>query len=179
MLAIFPGRQIHPSTAPEFAKAAKVSMEARGNGRTGWSKVFKACVYARLYEAEHSYELIADVLQTKCHGNLWTTHPPFQIDANFGYAAAVNEMLAQSHAGQVHLLPALPKAWPEGEVKGMRLRGGFELDMKWADGKLLEAEVRNIASPDGTFRVQYKGATKEFKIDQGQPLALTAAMLVK
>jgi alpha-L-fucosidase 2 len=179
MLAIFPGRQIHPSTAPEFAKAAKVSMEARGNGRTGWSKVFKACVYARLYEAEHSYELIADVLHTKCHGNLWTTHPPFQIDANFGYAAAVNEMLAQSHAGQVHLLPALPKAWPEGEVKGMRLRGGFELDMRWEGGKLVDAKVRNVSSTDGAFRVQYKGATKEFKVEQGQPLSLTAAMLAK
>ena len=179
MLAIFPGRQIHLSTAPELANAAKVSMEARGNGKTGWSKVFKACVYARLFEAEHSYELIADVLQTKCHGNLWTTHPPFQIDANFGYAAAVNEMLAQSHTGEIHLLPALPKAWPKGQVKGMRLRGGFELDMQWADGKLLEAKVRNVSNTDGKFRVLYEGATKDFQIDREKSLTLTAAMLSK
>jgi len=179
MLAIFPGRQIHPSTAPDFAKAAKVSMMARGNGRTGWSKVFKACVYARLYEAGHSYELISDVLQTKCYGNLWTTHPPFQIDANFGYAAAINEMLAQSHTGRVHLLPALPKAWPKGRIEGMRVRGGFEIDMRWEDGKLSVGEVRNVSSPDGAFRVQYKGVSKEFQIRRGQPLELTAAMLAK
>ncbi len=179
MLAIFPGRQIHPSTSPEFAKAAKVSMEARGNGKTGWSKVFKACVYARLFEAEHSYELIADVLDTKTHGNLWTTHPPFQIDANFGYAAAVNEMLAQSHTGEIHLLPALPEAWPKGQVKGMRIRGGFELDMQWEDGKLVAAKVRNVSNLDGKCRVLYKGATKEYKVEREQSLELTAAMLSK
>jgi len=177
MLAIFPGRQILPTTAPELAKAAKVSMEARGNGKTGWSKVFKACVYARLFDAEHSYELIADVLDTKTHGNLWTTHPPFQIDANFGYAAAVNEMLAQSHAGEIHLLPALPKAWPKGQVKGMRVRGGFELDMQWEDGNLLGSKVRNISSTDGNFRVLYKGVSKDFKVERGQSLELTSAML--
>lgn len=179
MLAIFPGRQIHPVTSPEFAKAAKVSMEARSNGKTGWSKVFKACVYARLFEAEHSYELISDVLDTKTYGNLWTTHPPFQIDANFGYAAAVNEMLAQSHTGEIHLLPALPKAWPKGRVTGMRLRGGFELDMKWDEGNLLEAMVRNMSSSDGNLRILYKGAPKDFNVERGQSLALTAAMLSK
>lgn len=179
MLAIFPGRQILPTTAPELAKAAKVSMEARGNGKTGWSKVFKACVYARIFEAEHSYELIADVLDTKTHGNLWTTHPPFQIDANFGYAAAVNEMLAQSHTGEIHLLPALPKAWTKGQVTGMRIRGGFELDMQWNDGKLIGSRIRNISSSDGKFRVLYKGVTKDLKVDRGQSLELTAAMLSK
>ncbi len=179
MLAIFPGRQIHPTTAPDLAKAAKVSMEARGNGKTGWSKVFKACVYARLYEAEHAYELISDVLKTKCHGNLWTTHPPFQIDANFGYAAAVHEMLAQSHTGEIHLLPALPKAWPKGQVKGMRIRGGFELDMQWDNGKLVEARIRDVSSTDGKCRVLYKGTAKEIRLDRGTSLTLTPAMLSK
>ena len=154
-------------------------MEARGNGKTGWSKVFKACVYARLFEAEHSYELIADVLDTKTHGNLWTTHPPFQIDANFGYAAAINEMLAQSHTGQIHLLSALPKAWSKGQTTGMRIRGGFELDMRWDDGRLLGAGIRNVSSTDGNFRVIYRGATKDFKVGRGQSLALTPAMLSK
>jgi alpha-L-fucosidase 2 len=179
MLAIFPGRQILPTVSPKLAEAAKVSMKARGNGKTGWSKVFKACVYARLFEAEQSYELIADVLATKTYGNLWTTHPPFQIDANFGFAAAVNEMLAQSHAGAIHLLPALPKAWPKGQVKGMRLRGGFELDMQWEDGKLLEAKVRNVSSPDGKYRVLYMGAAKDFTVERDKALELTAAMLSK
>ena len=173
MLAIFPGHQIHPSTTPKFADAAKVSMKARGNGRTGWSKIFKACVYARLYEAEISHELIADVLETRTHGNLWTTHPPFQIDANFGFAAAVNEMLAQSHMGYIQLLPALPKAWPEGSVKGMRLRGGYELDMTWTDGVLEEAVIRNI-SAKGSCEIRYGKGDKTLEIPKGGEVVLTA-----
>ncbi|MBI1335726.1 MAG: glycoside hydrolase family 95 protein [Phycisphaera sp.] len=159
MIAVFPGRQINPTTTPKFAEAAKVSLIARGNGATGWSKVFKACVYARLLEPERAYSLIADVLQTKCHGNLWTTHPPFQIDCNFGYAAAVNEMLVQSHMGDIHLLPALPKAWPNGSVRGMRVRGGFELDLDWADGRLKRATLRNVASDSGKCVVRYLDQT--------------------
>ena len=145
----------------------------RGNGRTGWSKIFKACVYARLYEAEISHELIADVLETRTHGNLWTTHPPFQIDANFGFAAAVNEMLAQSHMGYIQLLPALPKAWPEGSVKGMRLRGGYELDMTWTDGVLEEAVIRNI-SAKGSCEIRYGKGDKTLEIPKGGEVVLTA-----
>ncbi len=173
MLAVFPGHQIHPTYTPEFADAAKVSMKARGNGKTGWSKVFKACVYARLQEAEISHQLIADVLQTRTHGNLWTTHPPFQIDANFGFAAAVNEMLAQSHMGYIHLLPALPKAWSTGEVKGMRLRGGLELDMSWKDGVLEEALIRNLTGA-GDYKIKYGTGDKELKIPKGGEVVLTA-----
>ena len=173
MVAVYPGRQIHPTTTPAFAEAAKVSVIARGNGRTGWSKVFKACVFGRLLEAEHAYRLLADVIDTKTHGNLWTTHPPFQIDCNFGYAAAVNEMLVQSHMGEIHLLPALPKAWPTGSVKGMRVRGGFQLDMTWKDGKLAAATLKNISSPDGRCIVLYNGQKKSFTIAPGQPLVIS------
>lgn len=173
MLAVFPGHQIHPSTTPRFSEAAKVSMKARGNGKTGWSKIFKACVYARLYEAEISHELIADVLKTRTHGNLWTTHPPFQIDANFGFAAAVNEMLAQSHMGYIQLLPALPKAWSKGSVKGMRLRGGYEIDMKWSDGSLSTVLLRNI-SGDGVCKIRYDNIHKEVIIPKGEELMLAA-----
>jgi len=154
MVAVYPGRQIHPTTTPAFAEAAKVSVIARGNGRTGWSKVFKSCVFGRLLDGENAYRLAADVLQTKTHPNLWTTHPPFQIDCNFGFAAAVNEMLVQSHMGYIHLLPALPKAWANGSVKGMRVRGGFELDMEWRDGKLTKAVIHNLAS-EGPCELRY------------------------
>jgi alpha-L-fucosidase 2 len=168
MLAVYPGRQIHPTTTPEFAEAAKVSTLARGNGKTGWSKVFKSCVFARLLDAKDAYRLAADVLQTKTYGNLWTTHPPFQIDCNFGFAAAVNEMLAQSHMGYIHLLPALPDAWNDGSVEGMRLRGGFEIDMAWADGKLVSAQLRNVSSESGLCEVRYKGKSVSIQIPRNQ-----------
>jgi len=175
MIAVYPGRQIHPTTTPEFAEAAKVSVIARGNGPTGWSKIFKSCVFARLLDAENAYMLAADVLLTKTHGNLWTTHPPFQIDCNFGYAAAVNEMVAQSHMGYAHLLPALPKEWSEGEVKGMKLRGGYEIDMTWQDGAVRQAVIRNIANPDGKLRVLHKGRKTELEITPGGSATLTAS----
>jgi len=164
LIAVYPGRQIHPTTTPEFAEAAKVSVLARGNGRTGWSKVFKACIFARLLESENAYRLAADVLQTKTHANLWTTHPPFQIDCNFGYPAAINEMLAQSHMGYIHLLPALPKAWSTGSVRGMKVRGGFELDMEWAQGRLTSATIRNVASESGECVVRYGERSVPFAV---------------
>lgn len=168
LLAVYPGRQIHPTITPEFAAAAKVSVTARGNGKTGWSKVFKSCVFARLLDAENAYLLAADVLLTKTHPNLWTTHPPFQIDCNFGFAAAVNEMIAQSHLGYVHLLPALPKEWSEGEVRGMKLRGGFELDMAWRDGRPSRVTIRNTASPTGKLRIVHRDQSIELEIGAGE-----------
>jgi alpha-L-fucosidase 2 len=174
MLAVYPGRQIHPTTTPKFAEAAKVSTIARGNGRTGWSKVFKSCVFARLLDAEHAYELLSDVILTKTHGNLWTTHPPFQIDCNFGYAAAVNEMLVQSHMGEIHLLPALPKAWPDGSVRGMRVRGGYELDMVWKGGKLAEAVLRAVTDTPGECVIRYESGTKKHKLKKGRSITLQA-----
>jgi len=168
MIAVYPGRQIHPTTTPELAEAAKVSVVARGNGKTGWSKVFKSCVFGRLLDSENAYRMLADVLATKTHPNLWTTHPPFQIDCNFGYAAGVNEMLVQSHLGYIHLLPALPKAWAEGHVKGMKVRGGFEVDIGWKDGKLVKALIRNVSSPAGKCEVRYGGRTVELAIPVGE-----------
>lgn len=168
MLAVYPGRQIHPTLTPEFAKAAKVSLIARGNGRTGWSKVFKSCAFARLLDAARSYELLADVLLTKTHGNLWTTHPPFQIDCNFGFAAATNEMLVQSHMGYIHLLPALPAAWKDGSVKGMRVRGGYELDMDWKDGKPTRLVVRGVSNDASPCVVRLGEVKKSYAIARGQ-----------
>jgi alpha-L-fucosidase 2 len=174
MLAVYPGRQIHPSTTPTFAEAAKVSVIARGNGRTGWSKVFKSCVFGRLLEAEHAYRLLSDVILTKTHANLWTTHPPFQIDCNFGYAAAVNEMLAQSHMGEIHLLPALPKAWADGRVRGMKVRGGYELDMVWKDGTLESATLHGVVDEPEKCIVRYGAGTKTCELKKGKSMTLWA-----
>lgn len=173
MIAVYPGRQIHPTITPKLADAAKVSVIARGDGKTGWSKVFKSCVFGRLLDAENAYRLAADVLDSKTHANLWTTHPPFQIDCNFGYAAAVNEMLIQSHMGYIHLLPALPKAWADGQVKGMKVRGGFELDMAWKDGTLTRVEIRNLASADNTCTLRYGAKTKMITVKRNKGEVLT------
>ncbi len=167
MLAVYPGRQIHPTTEPEFSEAAKVSLIARGNGRTGWSKVFKSCTFARLLDSERAYALLADVALTKTHPNLWTTHPPFQIDCNFGYAAATNEMLAQSHMGYIHLLPALPKAWKDGSIKGMKVRGGYELDMAWKDGNLTEAVLRGVSNDDSPCLIRYAEGQQSITLKRG------------
>jgi len=173
LIAVYPGRQIHPSTTPEFAEAAKVSVIARGNGETGWSKVWKACIFARLLEPERAHALISDVIGTKTYGNLWTTHPPFQIDCNFGYAAAVNEMLLQSHMGTIHLLPALPKAWPKGSITGVRVRGGYELDIAWEAGTLTEAVLRSVAATSGRCVVRYGARTRTLDIPPGATKRLT------
>lgn len=175
MLAVFPGRQIHPKSTPEWADAAKVSVVARGNGHTGWSKVFKFCVFARLLDAENSYRLLTDVLLTKTHGNLWTTHPPFQIDCNFGYAAAVNEMLVQSHMGEIHLLPALPEAWPEGQVRGMKVRGGFEMDLAWKDGKLTKATLRSSKNASSEVSIRLGDKVKEVSATENGVIDLSPA----
>src|SRR5262249_11719130 len=141
LFALHPGHQISPRATPNLADAARVSLRARGDGGTGWSKAWKINFWARLLDGDHAHKMLGEQLRTSTLANLWDTHPPFQIDGNFGATAGVIEMLLQSHGDQVHILPALPALWPSGRVSGLRARGDLTVDIAWESGAAREISV--------------------------------------
>ena len=178
MFAVYPGRQISVSKTPEFAKAAAISLKARGIGQAvGWSNAWKTALWARLLDAETGYLYFHKEISANAFPNLWSGCWPgrcFQIDGNFGIAAAAIEMLLQSHAGEIHLLPALPKAWATGSAKGLRARGGYEVDLEWEGGKLTKAVVRGISNQAGTCVVRYGKGISSFALSKGKSRVLRA-----
>ncbi len=194
LFALFPGRQIGPVKTPELAAAAKRTLEARGDAGTGWSMAWKMAFWARLHDGERAHRMLRGVLAAPgaraaeqggifsehnnaggTYPNLLDAHPPFQIDGNFGATAAMAEMLVQSHAGEIQVLPGLPKAWATGSVKGLRARGGFEVDIVWRKGLLKNVTVR-APSNDGKVKLRYGAWVTEVELKQGQSRTVSASL---
>ena len=158
LYALYPGNQISLLETPKLADAARKSLEFRGDGGTGWSMAWKTNFWARLQDGEHAHTCLKTLL-TPCtnhnhdgmklpggtYPNLFCAHPPFQIDGNLGATAGIAEMLIQSHADQIHLLPAIPAVWKTGRVRGLRARGGFEIGMQWVDGRVRTVSLKSLA----------------------------------
>jgi alpha-L-fucosidase 2 len=175
---LYPGHEISPATTPDLAQAARRSLERRGDDGVGWSLAYKVALWARLREGDRAEKLIRAALRPAydlgmqydggggVYPNLFDAHPPFQIDGNFGVTAAIAEMLVQSHAGEIELLPALPAAWAEGAVQGLRARNGVTVGLVWNDGKLTQAILRSQLNQD--LRLRYGGKVVTIKCAAGE-----------
>ncbi|WP_232538798.1 glycoside hydrolase family 95 protein [Chitinophaga tropicalis] len=193
LYALFPGNEISPSATPELAQAVKRTLEIRGDGGTGWSKAWKINTWARLEDGNHAYKLLRELLTLTGQGgvdmhnaggtyaNLFCAHPPFQIDGNFGGTSGIAQMLLNGQTDMIRLLPAIPDAWANGQVKGLLAYGGHTIDMSWKDGKLTTVTIH--ATKDGTCFLLSKqrlkasgnaqlGPVKPKNPDMGYPYAL-------
>ena len=179
LYGLYPGDEITVEHTPELAEAARKTLEARGDQSTGWSMAWKINFWARLHDGDHAYKLLGDLLQPcinekgevsgGSYPNLFCSHPPFQIDGNFGGTAGVAEMLIQSQCGLIEFLPALPAAWPNGSFRGLRVRQGGEVSARWTEGKLVEASLK--AHHAGSFRIRLPQSSETLSLKVNQKAA--------
>jgi alpha-L-fucosidase 2 len=187
LFAVYPGSWISVTRTPDWARAAAVSLAARGtsgDSRREWAWAWRCNLWARLHDGAHAYDMLHNLLCYNTLPNLFGVHPPMQLDGNFGITAGIAEMLVQSHAGEVELLPALPKEWPDGNFRGVCARGGFQVDCRWREGRIAAATlhstlggdvivrtpvaVKDVCDADGK-RVSFRrdGATVRFSTTRG------------
>jgi alpha-L-fucosidase 2 len=183
LYGLHPGNQITPFTTPELAEAAKVTLERRGDGGTGWSRAWKINFWARLADGNRAYKLLNQLLVPVwdtgfnygpsgggTYPNLFCAHPPFQIDGNFGGCAGIAEMLIQSHAGFIEVLPALPDQWADGSFSGMKVRGGATIDAQWSNKKVTMIKITSLTK--NTFKLKVPIAIENALLN-GKPVKLT------
>ncbi|GGF79486.1 hypothetical protein GCM10011397_23180 [Wenyingzhuangia marina] len=180
LFGLYPGHHINVNDTPDLANAARKTLEIKGDETTGWSKGWRINLWARLQDGNHAYKMYRELLKYvdpdksdgthKGHGgtypNLFDAHPPFQIDGNFGGAAAVIEMLMQSYEGNIYLLPALPDVWDQGSIKGIKAKGGFELEMEWKNNTLIKTKIK--ATNTGKTTLIYGKIKKEVSLRKGE-----------
>jgi alpha-L-fucosidase 2 len=191
MIAVFPLGQIDPDTTPDLAEAAAGLLDARGPGAMGWSWSWKIALRARLRDAATARGLLLEAVRPfdgdparhadpsgaeRWGGllpNLFSTHPPFQIDGNYGLMAAVLEIVVQSHGGAIRALPAVPEQWPDGSCRGVRCRGGLAVDLNWSRGALTALTVRRLAGPsDQPVSIRYGDLRRDLTVPVGAPVRL-------
>jgi alpha-L-fucosidase 2 len=174
LYALYPSGQVSVRGTPALAAAARRSLELRGDLSTGWAIAWRINLWARLREGAHAHSVIKLLLDpSRTYPNMFDAHPPFQIDGNFGGAAGIAELLMQCVDGEIVLLPALPPAWPTGAVRGLRARGGFEVDIAWRDGVLTNAELRG--APGGMAQVRLGEGVRSIRVARGRSVTLTPA----